>query len=164
MDPNRISCEESIKKIEKKLNEYGYKIITTNHNILCKTPRTGKSVSKKLVYPSDNTTAVTAVTRVCPCNSGGSINEYNHSCTYAGSCTVTKNDCPLYNGSLNSETNISSYNKSDCLFRIKPSDTYNGIQLHAVILHGETCELKMLFNYNTDGIKELVDVINFLVG
>lgn len=163
MDPNRKLCEESIKKIEKRLNESGYKIITTNYNILCKTPRTGKTVSKKLVYPNNNT-AVTVVTKACPCNSEGSINEYNHSCTTSGSCTVPKNDCPLMNGTLNSGTNINSYNKSDCLFRIKPSDTYNGIQLHAVILHGETCELKMLFNYNSDGIKELVDVINFLVG
>lgn len=137
MEQNIQECNEAIKKIEKKLTQSGYNIILNKNNILCKTPKAFIN---------------TLSTSTCPSYKNGK-------CVTTNTCD--RADCPLHNNS-NNQT-ITSYSKNDCLFRIMPSDLNTSISLHVIILHGETCELKMSFDYDNDGVQKIVDVINFLV-
>lgn len=159
MDQNVKECTESIKRIKRNLEELGIDYIINENDILCKLSKF--SLNKKILKLNTSNTN-------CKCN--GSIIDTSKECPYKVGCNVSISECPLHihkcNCSNNS-TNVSTGNYSnidyDCLFRIKPSDIQNGITLYAIMLHGETCELKMLFKPNKNGEKELIDTILFLV-
>ena len=167
MEQNKHECIENIKVIYKKLGELGYKIIKTSKNdILCKTPRIspGGSNSSYSNSSSSNNTKCPYVS-----SDGKCTVDLSNGCPKPG-CGVPKSACPLhgggYYGNKNDENNNNTstdYTEPDCLFRIRPSDTYAGLLLHCIILHGENNDLKMFFNYGKDGVNELISVINFLV-
>lgn len=170
MELNVMKCQDFMDKIKKSLQDSGYNILKVNNNVLCKTPRT--SVNKYKYSNGTNLPCLTDATSSsarkyqCPKNTSGCIDESFTNCTCSGACNIVPGDCPLHNGSSNnnSNTNLGSYGKSDCLFRIMPTDIYNGIFLHAIFLHGEHTDLKMTFGYEHEDIMKIVETINFLVG
>ena len=143
-----------------------------NDDILCKTPRKS-TLTTNYEYNSSSTIGVSTSAvegYTCPMNAAGHINKHKCSCTHSGTCTVHHNNCPIQNGSINNDSSSNSgsgnaaYSGNDCLFRIMPTDIYNGIFLHAIIIHGEHCDLKMTIEYNDKCANEIVNIINFLVG
>lgn len=171
-EQDKLQCQECIKKLKKKLEENGFNILKVNDDILIKTPkRTVMINSMNYNNYNNDTTAIAVATNRCPVNSNGCINVSNNTCTYPGTdCGVDKHNCPICNGSLNngngdsSNTDSnSSNNNSVCLFRIRPTDIYNGIFLHAVTLYGDECDLKMTFGYDTTAVNQIISVLNFLV-
>ena len=169
-EQNVCECKECIKKLKKKLEENGFNILVVNDDILIKTPK--KLSVKLLSYNSDSATAVGLPKQKCPVNGGGYIDHTNCTCTYMGNnCGVDKHNCPICNGTINNSGNSSnsSNNNTDTsnsnsisLFRIRPTDIYNGIFLHAVTLYGEECDLKMTFGYDLKAINQILSVLNFL--
>lgn len=174
MEQNVVECKDCIRRIKKKLEDTGYNIIVINDDILCKTPKKSTQVTTGgtlATYTSSRALSGTT----CPLNTAGCIHSNGKSCTHSGACHVDSSKCPIHGNNNNSNSNtgnnsnsnegtleaISSY--SDFLFRIRPTDIYNGIFLHAIILHGEHCDLKMTFSYDTDKVNDIINVINFLV-
>lgn len=152
-EQDKLQCKECIKKLKKKLEENGFNILKVNDDILIKTSR--RSVLNRSV-------SVATRAHSCPVNAAGSIT--NGSCTCSGNCTIESKNCPVCNGTANSGNNTSdSNNNSVCLFRIRPTDIYNGIFLHAITLYNEECDLKMTFGYDTEAINQIMAVLNFLV-
>lgn len=160
MDQNVLKCQECMNRIKKKLDELGYSNIMYQNNILVKAPRL--SHASKI---GGGIKISQSATSECKCR--GSIISDTIGCPYRNTCNVDKNDCPLNNKDCNCEFPSDNNNKFtsgyDCLFRVRPSDIQNGITLHAIILHGETCELKMLFEPNINGENEIIKTIQFLV-
>ena len=152
-------CKDSIKKIKKLLDDNGYNVLHVDDNILCKTPR--KYVLNKGIINSTSCKLLISY--------GGNQSKLcgYTTCPYTA-CSIPKEDCPLFKGSGSNEgssnTSNIAYNSDDCLFRIMPTDIYNGIFLHVIFLHGEHCDLKMTFDIDNDSLKDIVNVINFLVG
>lgn len=165
---DKQKCIDSIKNIKKQLVLNGYNVFAIDEeNILCKTPKRVNTVSNNTITGS-TTTAVAVTGNCCPYNPSGSIK--NNVCTCNGNCNVSPSDCPIFNGNGSSNNNSSSDTNSGTtdstainLFRIKTGDTYFGINVHAVILRGETCELKLSFGYERDEVQHIVDAINYLV-
>lgn len=174
MEQKVFECKDCIRRIKRKLEDNGYNILKVDDNILCKTPKVlTQNNTEVITYASSRT--VTGTT--CPVNMNGCIHPNKTSCTYTGNCTVDSSKCPIHgnNNNNNSDNSGSSSNtgnntsginnNSECLFRIMPTDIYNGVFLHAIILRGEHCDLKMTFIYDEDNtVKDVIDVINFLVG
>lgn len=163
MEQNALECQECMKRLKKKLDELGYaNIMYHNNNMIVK-------ASKRLLsYASKNGRGIKIsmlATSNCKCR--GSVIDESVGCPYKTTCNVDKDDCPLNNKNCNcdpSTDNSSRFTGNyDCLFRIRPSDIQNGIAFHAFILHGETCELKMLFEHNSNGINEIIKTLEFLV-
>lgn len=157
MEQNVRQCEECIKRIKKKLDELGFVSIMCNNNILVKASKSSISNAIK--------NGGSSVTSNCKCKYNASV-DLTSGCNVQATCTVAKTNCPLCNGSLSGSTNTSngSYlGDYDSLFRIRPSDIQNGLTLSAIMLHGETCELKILFNHDREGEKMLIDTLIFLV-
>lgn len=161
MEQNIQQCKECIKKIKKALDESGYNCIKTGDNILCKTPRrsTITTVNKVPLLMDKSSSAATCI---CPLNAAGTIDK-NNNCTCSGVCNVPQSSCPVCSGSSNGTGNT-YYGSADHLYRIMPTDIYNGIFLHVILLQGEHVDLKMTFGYDKDAIQELINTINFLVG
>ena len=157
-------CKDSIKKIKKLLDDNGYNVLHVDDNILCKTPR--KSILNRGVTNLSTTNATSCKLLISCGGNQSKLCGYN-TCPYTG-CSIPKKDCPLFNGfggnEGSSDTPNTAYNSDDCLFRIMPTDIYNGIFLHVIFLHGEHCDLKMTFDIDSDSLKDIVNVINFLVG
>lgn len=163
MEQNVLKCQECIKRLKRKLDKLGYASIVSDNNILVKASKSS------LAYASKNGKGIKIsmlATSNCKCR--GSVIDESIGCPYKASCNVEENDCPLNNKNCNC-TPVGGNNSNkftgdyDCLFRIRPSDIQNGITLYAIILHGESCELKMLFDYDINGENEIIDTLQFLV-
>lgn len=158
-DQDKLKCLACIDKISTKLGNLGLSFFMTSDrkNILCKTYGT-VSFDGIVNNESSNTGATT-----CP-------HSTSSSCPHTV-CKYPKASCHYHNAhniGNNSNNTDDDTNKlpdkfTGCLFRITPTDIYNGIFLHAIKLHGETCDLKMTFNYDEAGATELVNIIKFLV-
>ena len=164
-EANVCECRECIKKLKKKLEENGFNILKVNEDILIKTPKRRVSLDNQ----ADICTAIAAnYHKKCPVGHG-SIDVMNNTCTYVGSdgCGVDRHNCPICNGmnsgNSSNSNNTSSDNNSISVFRIRPTDIYNGIFLHAVTLYGDEFDLKMTFGYDTTAINQIISVLNFLV-
>lgn len=148
---NKKLCLDTMRRIEDKLKEAGYNIKILKNakytDILCKGYRSNIISSKSL-----RSTYNCALSRT-NCNISA-----DSDCPYQNGCTDIGN-CPLHNNNANN--NSSNKNGSDSLFRIRPTDTYNGIFLHAIKLNGETCDLKITFNPDT--VDEVIETINYLI-
>lgn len=158
-EQNVMECKECIKKLKKKLEDNGFNILCVNDDILIKTPR--RSV---LSRTNSLTTSSCKIREKCPHNAAGAIDTTNKTCTCSGNCNIEQSKCPVYNGSLNNGNSSNSNNSNSvCLFRIRPTDIYNGIFLHAITLYNEECDLKMTFGYDSVAINQIISVLNFLV-
>lgn len=162
MEPKRQECFKCMDKIKKKLDGLGLSNIMTSdkENILCK------------VYGGDNTNINTAA---------ATADTYSGKCPYSNfsSCPYTSCRYPnstCHHHSAENENNSNSNNDStlsdnlkvfeiysDSLFRIMPTDIYTGIFLHVIKFHGETCELKMTFEYTDNGVEDIINTIKFLI-
>ena len=150
-EQNVMECKECIKKLKKKLEDNGFNILCVNDDILIKTPRR-----------STLNTAAVATKYSCPVNSAGSI--MYGSCTCSGNCTIESKNCPVCNGTANSgNSNFINASNGNSLFRIRPTDIYNGIFLHAITLYSEECDLKMTFGYDSVAVTQIINVLNFLI-
>ena len=161
---DKAKCLVGMDKIKKKLNNLGLNCIMTSdrENILCKSygDASFDNVSNS---STNNSTTLPSHNYVCPDSIG-------HSHCPHTVCKYPKAQCHMHsayqigNESNNPEGDTSnklSEKFTGCLFRIMPTDIYNGIFLHTIKLHGETCDLKMTFSY--DDIDELVEVLKFLI-
>ena len=157
MEQNIAKCKECIKKLKKKFEENRFNILKVNDNILLK-------ISTDSLNTSINT-SVSNVNKICPINPAGCIHD-NHSCTHSGNCHIDHSKCPICgNNNGNNTSGIPSDIQKErlSLFRIRPTDTYNGIFLHAIILYGEECDLKMTFGYDDESISQIIETIKFLI-
>lgn len=136
---DKVTCLDAIKKIKDKLDNLGFDSIIVNNDILCKGLKYQKSSSS------------------CPVGA-------NSSCTCPHTvCIAPHATCPNnIKNTGNVGPLITSVSDSDTLFRVRPSDIYNGINLHVIKLRGEISEFKMLFNNQTEGIAQIIQVIQFL--
>ena len=167
---DKQKCIDCLKNIKKLLINNGYKVFEIDdENILCRTPK--NALSRTQVTSSNYNTSLVSISGIiCPANSQGVIDKDTKTCT-CSSCSIHQSNCPLgdiCNGSNNSSSdnntsNNTSGNNSDNLFRVKVSDNYFGINVHAIILRGEMCELKMSFDFNKESVQHVVDVIEFLI-
>ena len=180
MKSNIFECSNAMNKIKKKLEVGGYNIINVDtynslssiSNILIKPTKPVKYAVSTARSSSDIATSTASSSqKVCPFNAAATIDMVRCSCTYTGECKVNHTNCPLMNGSISGGGNTSSRNTAttnatsgDFLVRIAPTDIHNGIFLHVIILHGEHCDLKMTFGYDSNGIKNLLETIKFLIG
>ena len=175
MDQNKQKCIECMDKIKRVLDSTGFAtFMTTNkENILCKYSSSDSINVNNDNNNSNNNTNTVAVISSCPVARSSAKCPYPK-CIYPSSAT-----CHLH--SANKEDNNDSNNSSSdnntnfvglgetidkytgSLFRIRPNDIYTGLSLHAIKLHGETCELKMSFDYDDNGVLEIVNIIRFLV-
>lgn len=178
MDSNKLECLKCMDNIKKRLDNLGFSTLMTGDkkNILCKysggdltTGLGDKNISN--VTSSNSITATTMAT-TCP------VSRSSAKCPYP-SCIYPSSQCHLHrpgdNTESGTESDSSKEDKDTCvvgetlevytgsLFRIMPNDIYSGLLLHVIKLHGETCELKMPFDYTETGVMELVNVIKFLV-
>ena len=167
MEQNVRECEECIKRIKKKLDELGYTTIMFGNNILCKSSKLSLSA-----FNRKKTLASTTVTSTsnCRCKYNPTV-DYTKGCQFQNTCKVDFSNCPLHcvggtgssgSGSGNTSDDTDYYGDYDCLFRIKPSDIQNGLNLYAILIHNELCELKMLFEHNRTGEQDLINTIKFL--
>ena len=166
MNQNKQECIKYMDKVKKQLDSLGLSTIMTSNkeNILCKVPgdyknsNTGTALNTS--YSIANTCPHAATSNACPytvCKyPNAACHHHNNGNMSDGSTSNTdnSNNCVL-SGTLETY--------SGSLFRIMPNDIYSGLFLHAIKLHGETCDLKMSFDYSDDAVKELVNVIKFLV-
>lgn len=168
-ESDKLKCLACMDKIKKQLDYLGLNYIMTSdkENILCKVygdvsfGNSGSNGSNT----SEGTTTLPSHIHVCP----DSLNRTH--CPHTA-CIYPKAQCHLHsapqigNESNNTEgetTNKVSAKFTGCLFRIMPTDIYNGIFLHAIKLHGETCDLKMTFDFDDNGAIEVVNVLKFLI-
>lgn len=151
MEPNKKQCLDSMRKIEDKLKESGFSIKVLKNSrysdILCKGTKYKVISSRSLrsVYNCSLSRANCNITA-------------DSDCPYQNGCADIAN-CPLHN--MNNNNSSSTNTGSDCLFRIRPTDTYNGIFLHAIKLNGEICDLKITFE--SDTVEEIIDIISYLI-
>lgn len=172
-ESNKQECVKFIDLLHKSLSKYGYQVLLVGEDILCKTPRIKNTTD---LNNNTNNIADTSNNKLCPVNTSGIINTQNHTCT-CYNCEVSPSDCPLksdsslnenkpssgdQNNNSNSNTSTVSRKPLRSLFRIRPSDNYNSIFLHAITLRGEESDLKMSFEYNNNQISKVIEVINFL--
>lgn len=151
-------------KIAKKLDnlELQYIMTSDRENILCKTY---SSVSFNDNAVNGGTTNTPSTSTTCPHSSSGTcphpVCKYPKAqCQYH----MAKQMGNTYGVTEEVDASITLSTKlPECLFRITPTDIYNGIFLHVIKLHGEKCDLKMTFSYGDNGASELVNIIKFLV-
>lgn len=185
---NKPKCSDTIRKVHDKLEIFGYNMLyhSKYDNILCKTSDvTAESVEEILDNNSDDEkSAVYIIRKKCSMVQTGNCSATisNSICSHTG-CKLPSKHCPMYNqntgnigGGNNSNTSGDNSSKDESsisnsellealynyLIRIRPTDTYNGIFLHAIMLNNETCDLKMTFNYGDDAVQEIVDTVIFL--
>lgn len=169
MNQNKHECIKYMDKIKKQLDSFGFdSIITSNkENILCKVPGDFKATNNSTAIVK--TTGV-GLTTTCP-------HTASSACPYTA-CRYPNATCHHHNHNIGNVGNNNNGNNSNndndgaleaigvcscSLFRIMPTDIHNGLFLHVIKLHGETCELKMTFECSDDGATELVNVLKFLV-
>ena len=157
-ESDKMKCLSCMDKISTKLDNLRISFFMTSdrNNILCKTYG---DVSFNIINSGNNSTNNGAT--ICPDCLG------NNHCPHS-ICTHPKAKCHFSNArQLGNILDTIEDNSDDkfmsCLFRITPTDIYNGIFLHVIKLHGETCDLKMTFKYDEAAATELVNVIKFLV-
>lgn len=164
---------------------------STYDNILCKTSDvTAESIAELNKNNSDNDEAqVYIIRKKCSMLNTGTCTSTiaGGTCIQTG-CKLPSTHCPMYNQNQNTgnntagngnntgnnSTNSSGENNdnedglldtlhcNNYLIRIRPTDTYNGIFLHAIMLNNETCDLKMTFDYGSQGVRDVVDTVIFL--
>lgn len=160
MEQNVKACLESISRIKKTLDEIGIDNIKVDNGLLVKISQSSFNKNRLVKLTS-------AISIKCSCL--GTTMDISKECPYKSTCNVPTVECPLYKCRCSSTSGSGSSSASginsgyDCLFRIKPSDIQNGINLYAIILHGESCELKLLFHPSKQGEQDLIDTMNFLV-
>ena len=149
-DQNKPKCIASMDKIKRKLDVLGVNSIITRdkENILCKFDSSWK-------LSNNDIKSCPAVTSNASCCS-------HSTCTLPIQCELHRNNGNNSNDE-NTTTESNTISSDDSLFRIVPTDIYDGLFLHVIKLHGEVCELKMSFDYSDEGITELIDVLLFLV-
>ena len=167
---DKMKCLACMDKIQTKLGNLGLSFFMTSdrENILCKTYGDISFDNGSSNGSSNNgngTTTLPSHVHVCP----HSLNHTN--CPYTA-CKYPNMKCHIHNaaqlGNTSNDTegetsNVTSAKFTGCLFRIMPTDIYNGIFLHVIKLHGETCDLKMTFSFGDNGATELVEIIKFLI-
>ena len=173
-ESDKLKCIACMDKIKRKLDNLGLQYIMTSdkENILCKVygdvsfNNGGNETGNSNI--SGGTTQLPSHIHVCP----HSLNQSNcpyTACKYPNMKCYCHNAADLGNNSNNTESDNNSSNTESpakftgCLFRIMPTDIYNGIFLHAIKLHGETCDLKMTFNFDDNAATELIEVLKFLI-
>ena len=175
MDQNKQKCIECMEKIKKRLDNLGFAtIMTTNReNILCKYSSSDSiNMNNETNNSNNNNANAVAVINSCPVARSSAKCPYPKCIYPSATCHLHSTDKEDNNDSNNSsnDTNtnfvglgetIDKYAGS--LFRIMPNDIHTGLLLHAIKLHGETCELKMSFDYDDNGVLEIVNIIRFLV-
>lgn len=159
MEQNVKACNESILRIKKKLDELGIDNINVDNGLLVKTSSLS-SYTGSLGNLASNPN--------CKCVQNNITVDITKECPYKNSCNVVSTECPLHKARCSGSGNVSGNgsklsSKYNCLFRIKPSDIQNGINLYAVILHDESCELKLLFSPSIQGEKDLIETLKFLI-
>lgn len=166
MNQNKMKCIQAMDKIKRNLDNFGFSNIMTNDkmNILCKVPGDYSSNNKV----SGATSISTSIVTTCP----HSLKETG--CPYTV-CKYPNSTCHFHSNTGNdssadnSDSSVSEgllevsgiYYSS--LFRIFPTDIHDGLFLHVIKLHGETCDLKMTFSYEDTAIVEIINIIKFLV-
>ena len=160
MEQNVQACNESMLRIKKKLDELGIDNIDVDNGLLVKTSSsyTGNTGSSGNLGSNPN----------CKCVQNNTTIDVTKECPYKNSCNIQVTECPLHKARCSGSGNTYGYglkipSKYNCLFRIKPSDIQNGINLYAVILHDESCELKLLFAPSVQGEKDLIETLKFLI-
>lgn len=166
-ESDKLKCLACMDKIKRKLDSLGLNYIMTSdrENILCKVygDVSFGNGGNDSTNNGNGATQLPSHVHVCP----HSLNHTN--CPYTA-CKYPNMKCHIHNatqlGNTSSDiegetSNETSAKFTGSLFRIMPTDIYNGIFLHAIKLHGETCDLKMTFSYNKDD--EIVRVLKFLI-
>lgn len=192
MEQNTLKCKDTVRKINDKLVALGYNILYNSNysNILCKTSDvTAESIAalNKNNGSTSDDAQVYIIRKKCSMLQTGTCSSTitGGTCMQTG-CKLPSVHCPMYNGNNNSNigtntgNNTGSSNDSEVegditteellealtvgnyLIRIRPTDTYNGVFLHAIMLHNETCDLKMTFDYGDKAVQEVVDTVIFL--
>ena len=160
-------AKECMNKIKRRLEELKINFIMTTannrDNILCKIPGLSDNSNDTKVV----TTGATLPATTCP------YMHSNSTCPYTA-CKYPGVQCHKHNPNTGNGSSVDSGNSSTSgaleaimiprcsLFRIMPTDTFSGIFLHVIKLHGEICDLKMTFEYTDTGVADLIDVIKFL--
>lgn len=171
MDQNKMKCIQCMDKIKRNLDKLGYSNIMTSDkmNILCKVNPDDLDKNNSNIKGSTSSsfgipTCQHANTGKCPYT----VCKYpNATCNYHHHNNIGNNGDSTTEGNPNSDSlsgllEVSNtYHES--LFRLMPNDIDTGIFLHAIKLHGETCDLKMTFGYDDIDITEIIRVIKFLV-
>lgn len=163
MNANKAVCLAGLKEVKEKLQN-NYDVILIDEKTLLVKPNPNTMIKINTSVPSSNTLPATGTITVCPMNSNASIS--GNTCSCHSECSSTSSHmCPLNknNGNNNMANIIKPFSKGECLFRLSPTDTYNGIFLHAIIIHNESTDLKMTFGYDDKGVIQMVETINFLV-
>lgn len=161
MEQKVKECTESIKRLKKRFDELGLDNIYADNGIIVKASQSSFNKNRIVKLP-----ATSPASSSCKCI--GSTMDISKECPYKSNCNIPTVECPLHkcrcninSGSGSSGTIIS--NGYDCLFRIRPSDIQNGINLYVVMLHGEICDLKLLFKIGKAGEQEIIDTLLFLL-
>ena len=161
-DQDEMKCLACMDKIMAKLGNLGLSFFMTSDkkNILCKTYG---YVSFDAITGGATTNTPSSSTTTCPHSIAGSPCPYTI-CKYPNAQCHYHSALMIGNASNNtSDEDLTCNRVVGCLFRITPTDIYNGIFLHVIKLHGEKCDLKMTFNMDDSGASELVNLIQFLV-
>lgn len=167
MNQNKQKCIECMDKINRKLFNLGFAtfMTTDKENILCKVSSSTSEINKENNESNNNSIAVI---NSCP------VARSSAKCPYP-TCIYPSATCHLHsvnNGNNNSsdENNGTTSGTGEILdkyagslFRVMSNDIHTGLLLHAIKLHGETCDLKMSFGYTDNDVLEIVNVIRFLV-
>lgn len=175
LEQNVKECIETIKKIKKKLEQNNVQYIIVKNDILCKFTNGSKILNVNLI----NKSSISNNSNIKYCRLKDNTTTAKNNCTtyqdcpYNSNCYVSPSDCPLYGNNSNTgnpgsgETedsgNTNNYVSGDYLFRIRPSDTYNGIVVHGIMIKGEHSDFKMLFDYGDNAPQEIYDVLRFIV-
>lgn len=154
-------CILKIKEIRDILINTGYNVFEINDgNILVKTPKNGRLVSKGITSYN---------TMVCTTNPMGTINNGNCTCKHQCMESGTVN-CPIHgtnignnNTGSNTNTGTTTLINTSALFRVRVNDIESGINVHAILLDGHT-DLKVSYKLeDTKLASKVVNLINFLV-
>jgi hypothetical protein len=164
MNVNQPECQSIIEKLKTRLQDnYDVIYIKNSLDLLVKTnPNTKIPVG--VVAPTTNTLPSTGTINVCPMNTNASIT--NNTCSCHSECASSSSMmCPLNkNNNTSNDTNFTKpYSKGECLVRFMPTDVYNAIFMHVIILHGEHTDLKMRFDITEQGVVQMIETLNFLV-
>ena len=170
MNQDKAKCLDCMDKIKRGLDAFGFRCMMTSNKetILCKVYGDEPyNTGTNTVVSSSYTVATTPTTCPVSMNSTGT-------CPYTA-CKYPNATCHLHGSNDNDSSSADNNDNeiagkletigkfSGCLFRIMPNDIYTGLFLHAIKLHGETCDLKMSFEYNENSIVEIINIIKFLV-
>ena len=159
MEQNKPKCLDCMEKIKKKLEDNKFDILMTSNreNILCKVSEDWTDNTKPAVVKTVNTASSCPHTLSTKCPYSTCMHP-NTTCPHHNTENGTTNDSNGNNGIVSELSSIGGCT----LFRIFPNDIYSGLFLHVIILHGEVCDLKMSFEYNENGIADIINIIKFL--